>query len=99
MINHHAITSSIAYQRRADLERQAQRARLARSRIVRGNSPTGTCIRSMATRVLRNSWGAGSNRSEPQPLRNPGRFMGSLGRDILVDGSVYVEVWDDQTAD
>jgi hypothetical protein len=30
MINHHALTGSIAAQRRTDLERQAHRARLSR---------------------------------------------------------------------
>jgi hypothetical protein len=38
MINHYTITSSIAYQRRAEFERQAQRARLARSLRCKGRT-------------------------------------------------------------
>jgi hypothetical protein len=53
MINHHAITSSIAYQRRADLERQAQRARLARSLRCNGRRRA-----SAPTRRLRAGAGA-----------------------------------------
>jgi hypothetical protein len=41
MTHHHAITSSIAYQRRIDLERQANQARLSRHlrRVARTASP------------------------------------------------------------
>lgn len=50
MTNHHAITSSIAHQRRIDLERQAHRARLSRHlrRVARTASSPGRRLRAAA---------------------------------------------------
>jgi hypothetical protein len=53
MINHHTITSSIAHQRQAELQRQAQRARLARNLRRKGRAASAQARRLPAPAMAR----------------------------------------------